>query len=261
MIKGVSIKFKSYEETIPKLLDLINLKKELKKHSKIVLKPSLVYSDYPQLEESIGTHVKFIEPILRFILQHKNPVAEVFIAEGADGFETSDLFDQHGYKDLAERYSVGLIDLNTTETQEILKEGFLRFEKIIYPQILLDSFIISLPKLSEDTETEIAASLSNMLGAFPSQFYKGFFSKTKNKIRKWPIYYSIHDINLCKTPDFTIIDASEQGHILAGQALEMDKQASKLLNLDWKSIQHLRLIDESQPRDFKKENPPTIHES
>ena len=41
MAKGVSIKFRSYSETVPRLLDLINLKKELKKHSKIVLKPHL----------------------------------------------------------------------------------------------------------------------------------------------------------------------------------------------------------------------------
>jgi uncharacterized protein (DUF362 family) len=233
MVKGVSIKFKSYEETIPKLLDLIQLQKELKKYDKIVLKPSLVYSDYPQLE---------------YCIKNKNPVAEVFIAEGADGIDTFDLFDAHGFKDLAEKYSIGLIDLNSTETQQIEHPDFQRFQSIHYPTILRDSFVISLPKLSEDSETEIASSISNMLGAFPSSHYKGYFSKTKNKIRKWPIKYSIHDIIKCKPPEFAIIDASEQGHILAGHPLEMDKQASKLLGREWKTVQHLKLLDDSMPQ-------------
>ncbi len=245
MVKGVSIRFKSYEETVPKLLDIINLKKELKKYDKIVLKPSLIYSDYPQLKESVGTSASFVEPILKFCLTHKNPVAEVFIAEGADGSETMDLFDAHGYKELAEKYSIGLIDLNIAETEEISLPSFLRFDKIKYPKILRNSFIISLPRLSEDSETEIAGSLSNMLGAFPAEHYKGFFSKTKNKIRKWPLKYSIHDIIKCKAPEFAIMDASEQSFILAGQPLEIDKQSAKLLGLEWYSISHLKLIDES----------------
>ena len=84
-----------------------------------------------------------------------------------------------------------------------------------------------------------------MLGAFPADYYSGFFSSKKSKIRKHPIKYSIHDILKCKMPDFTIIDASEKGIILAGRPLEMDKQAARLLEKDWKSISHLRLVDET----------------
>ena len=42
-------------------------------------------------------------------------------------------------------------------------------------------------KLSEDAETVVAGALSNMLGAFPARFYKGFLSRTKSKIRNWPM--------------------------------------------------------------------------
>ncbi len=245
MVKGVAVKFKSYEETIPKLLDLINLKKELKKYDKIVLKPALVHSDNPELKESLGTPKEFVEAVLKFCLEHKNPVAEVFIAEGADGYDTEELFESYGYKELAEKYSVGLVDLNQAETEEVIDGEFMRFEAISYPKILKESFIISLPKLSEDSEIQLAGSLSNMLGAFPASHYKGFFSRTKNKIRKWPIKYSIHDILKCKMPELAIIDASHKGYILAGVPLEMDKQAAKLLNLDWRSVSHLKLMNEA----------------
>ena len=114
--------------------------------------------------------------------------------------------------------------------------------------------MLTLPKLSEDSETGLAGSLSSMLGAFPASHYKGFFAQNKSKIRKWPIKYSIHDIVKCKLPDFSILDSSEKGMILAGQPIELDKQAAKLLGLDWKSIGHLKLIDESFPEDDEKVN-------
>ena len=40
MVKGVAVKLKSYEETIPQILKLIKLDEELRKHEKVVLKPN-----------------------------------------------------------------------------------------------------------------------------------------------------------------------------------------------------------------------------
>lgn len=241
MAKGVSIKFRSYSETVPRLLELINLPKELKKHSKIVLKPILRKSEG---EKSLSTPVAFVEQVLRFCLKNKNPVSEVFIAEGAEGASTMELFNELGYAKLAERYSVGLIDLNNTETEKIEAYDFSRFSSIMYPSILKDSFVISLPLLAEDEETDIQGALSNMLGAFPAKHYKGFFTKNKSKIRAWPIKYSIFDVLKCKMPELAIIDSSEKGVILAGLPLEVDKQAARLLNIDWKYISHIRMVEE-----------------
>lgn len=241
MAKGVSIKFRSYSETIPRLLELINLSKELKKYSKIILKPSILKFEG---EKSLSTPVAFVEQVLRYCIRNKNPVSEVFIADGADGADTMELFNKLGYTKLAERYSVGLIDLNNTEAEAIIAHDFLRFSEIMYPKILKDSFVISLPLLAEDDETDIKGALSNMLGAFPAKHYKGFFSKIKNKIRKWPIKYSVYDILKCKMPDFAIMDSSEKGVIIAGLPLEVDKQAAKLLNIDWRYISYLKMVEE-----------------
>ena len=238
MIKGASIKFTSYGESVPKLLALLKVQNELKKYDKIILKPYIKNSDsYTSLE--------FIESVLQFCIQNKNPVAEIFIAEGVDGLDTTELYESLGYQKLAEKYSVGLIDLNDTEVEEVLNSEFLKFESINYPKILLKNCVISLPPLREDDETEITTSLSNMLGAFPAQHYSGFFSLKKNKIRKWPIKYSIHDILKCKMPNFAVIDASSKGQIIAGLPIEIDKQAAKLYAGDWKTISHLKFIDES----------------
>jgi uncharacterized protein (DUF362 family) len=238
-VKGASIKFRSYGETVPRILGILKLQRELKKYDKIVLKPFLTNP----IQGS--TSVEFVEEILRFVLSHKNPVAEVFIAEGADGEDTQELFEVLGYDKLAEKYDVSLVDLNKGEIEMVENYEFLKFDGIAYPKILMDGFVISLPRLGENEETGVHGPLSNMLGAFPAEYYRGFFSSKKSKIRKWPIKYAIHDIVKCKVPEFAVVDGSEKGIILAGLPLEMEKQSARLLDKNWKEIPYIKLIEES----------------
>ncbi|MEK6825352.1 MAG: DUF362 domain-containing protein [Nanoarchaeota archaeon] len=247
MTKGVSIRFRSYEATVPKLLELIKFERALQNQKSIILKPAVNQKD------ALNTPVEFVEEVLKFCLKHKSPDASVFIAEGSDGAETMDLFDSLGYKTLSEKYQVGLLDLNQAEIEEIQDGNFTKFESIRFPKLLLNSYIVSLPKLSADGELEMQGALSNMLGAFPSRYYQGLFARKKSKIRKWPLKYAVHDILRCKLPDFTVIDASEQGNILAGFPLEMDKQAAKLLGKEWRSVQYLKLIDEEFAQSFAQD--------
>jgi len=178
-------------------------------------------------------------------MEHRNPGTEILIAEGCDGNDTFDIYDEFGYKELSEKYGIGLIDLNGTDIEEIRDENFVKFSSIHYPKILLESFIISLPTLGEDEELGMTASIDNMLGAFPASHYKGFFSVNKNKLKNIELKHQIHDIVKCKMPNFAIIDASEHGNIIAGRPFEMDKQAAKLLGKEWVAIPHLNLIHDS----------------
>ena len=50
-------------------------------------------------------------------------------------------------------------------------------------------------------------------------------------------------------PDFSILDASSKGLILAGLPLEIDKQAAKLLDKDWRNVPYIKLIDDSIHKD------------
>ncbi len=245
MVKGASIKFTSYEDAI-KLLTALKIDKELKKFDKIVLKPFLRDSNSP------STSSEFTEAVLRFVLYNKNPVAEVFIAEGSDGEDTMELFEKKGYKKLAEKFSIGLIDLNDTELEEITHRDFTKFQSINYPRILKESFVISLPILAEDEELEIIDSLSNMVGAFPSSHYSGFFTRRKSKIRKNPMKYSVHDINMAKLPNFSVIDASQKGLIFAGLPIHVDKRAAHAIDLDWKGISHIKLLDSNLSEEEKE---------
>ena len=57
MAKGAAIKFSSYNESVTKLLDLMNLKAELKKYDKIILKPGLTDN------KENSTSVNFVESV------------------------------------------------------------------------------------------------------------------------------------------------------------------------------------------------------
>jgi uncharacterized protein (DUF362 family) len=237
MAKGVSIKFKSYSETVPALLETLNLSKELKKHNKIIILPSI--------SEKEPLPVGFIDAVLSYSIKNKNPVAEVLIAAGAEGIDTLDVFNSLGYSSLSEKHNIGIVDLNNSEVEEFFSPDFIKFEKIFFPKILKESFVISLSNLTYNDETEINGSIPNMLSAFPTKHYKGLFTQKKTKIRKFPIKYSIHDINLCKTPNLAILDTSERGILIAGQPLEVDKHAAKLLGRDWKTVPYIRIISDS----------------
>ncbi len=244
MVKGVSIKFKSYQETVPKLLEVTKFENTLKQHQRIILKPTLnVFGN--------NTPIDFVEAVVQFCLTHKNPETKIMIAEGSEGASTVDLFEEAGYKRLAEQYGVGLIDLNTAEVEEIKDGKFMVFDAIKYPKILTQGLLVSLPKLGAHPELEMSGALANMLGAYPAHQYQGFFSKTKNKLRAEPIKYAIHDILRCKMPELAIVDASEFGLVYTGNPLEIDKQAARHIKSDWKAISHLRLVEDSFARDFE----------
>lgn len=240
MVKGLAVKLKSYDETIPKVLTLIKLSEELKKHKNIIVKIHLVPGQ-PQN----STKLEFLEPLIQFLVANKNPGSDIILAEGCDGAETRDLFDELGFTRLAERYSIGLIDLNESSSVEVQNPEFLRFKSIHYPEILLNSFVITATPVRENSELGLSASLDTMLGAFPGYKYRGFFSNTKKKLREHPTKYQIHDILKCKMPDLAILDAGDKGYLITGKPLDMDKQATKLFGLDWNNVAHIRLIDES----------------
>ncbi len=247
MVKGVSIKFSSYNESVPKLLKLIKLDQELKKHERIVIKPLLTG------EKEKSTQVEFVESLVAFCAANKNPTAEIFVAEGVDGADTMETYDAMGYRRLAESYGIGLVDLNKTACETIGKNEFMGFETILYPTILKDSFVISASPLRADEATVIAGSVANMRGAFPARHYKGFFSSRKNKLDGYPMKYQLHDIALCKIPNLGVIDGAAQGTIIAGQPIEIDKQAAKVIGLDPKAIGHLRMLEETLAQIAEKE--------
>jgi len=248
----VEVKFLDYEKSVLELLDRTDFKKIIKEQKRIFLKPNLTLCKY----FPTTTEVRFTEQVVKYIRKY-NKKAELIIAEGSGGDETEKCFEKLGYNALSDKYNIPLLDLNETEMTRIQDERFKRFSFIEYPAPLLTGFLISLPVLKEHSEAGVTVSLKNMLGAYPASYYKEPGHSWKNIMHKFPIEFSIHDILVCKFPDYAICDASivqleneingypkELDILLAGDPLELDKKGALLLGRNWKRIKHLVLADE-----------------
>jgi len=241
--------FRSYEESVPALLESCGLARMLKGKRLVILKPNLTCNKAPPTT----TPVRFVERIVKYIKENSD--AKIIIAEGSGGNSTQESYHELGYRRIAERYGIELIDLNTSEIVTIKSEMFLRFDEIYFPKIMLDGFVISLPILKEHSQASITVSLKNMLGCFPSRYYSEG-KPWKGKIHKWPIEYSIHDILVCKFPDFAVCDANiaqlgnevhgrpkKIGKLIAGSPLDVDKRGAELLGHEWRRIKHIVLAE------------------
>jgi len=253
-MKGIaSVRFSSYKESVPFVLDKLDVGKVLCKQSKIILKPNLTCNKQPP----VTTPVSFVKEVLNYCLDYSK--GKILIAEGSGGSNTGDCYRDLGYLDLAKKYSIKLIDLNEEEVVVKKSSSFKKFRYIYFPKVLDDSFLISLPVLKEHGEAKVTISLKNMLGCFPKEEYKGekYEGSWKAKMHQWLIDYSIHDILVCKFPDLAIVDAStgqiggevwgtpkKFGLILAGDPLGVDKEGAEILGKNWRKIKHISWANE-----------------
>ncbi len=246
------VKFEDYEKSVPELLKKAGFRKIIKDQKRIFLKPNLTLNKpFPTTTEA-----GFVEEIVKYI-RKCNRKAEIIIAEGSGGNSTEKSFEKLGYNKLSDKYKIPLLDLNDVETKRIYSNKFKKVKFIEYPKPLLTGFLISLPVLKEHGEATVTISLKNMIGAFPAKFYRSSMSSWKGKVHRWDVAYSIHDILVCKFPDYAICDASmaqlehevhgyskEFDMLLAGAPLAVDKKGAQLLGHDWEKISHLVLANE-----------------
>ncbi len=104
----VEIEFVSYGESVPEALDAIGAAAALKEQTAVLIKPNLINaSPFP-----ITTAAECVEAVIRYVRSCSK--AAIVIGEGCgdSNLETSEVFDRLGYRQLAGRQAVELIDLN-----------------------------------------------------------------------------------------------------------------------------------------------------
>jgi uncharacterized protein (DUF362 family) len=180
--------------------------------------------------------------------------ADIVIAEGTGdpSHETHEVFRMLGYDRLAERCGVQLMDLNHEKLKTLQNKSNSVLPEIYLPEIAFRHFIISVPVLKAHSLAEITGSLKNMMGFAPPRYYSGAWKKSafhKN------LHQAIIELNRYRTPDLTLMDASvgladfhlggrkcspPAGKLIASlNPLEADREAAKLLGMDWQKIPHL----------------------
>ncbi|MGE4299074.1 MAG: DUF362 domain-containing protein [Desulfovibrionaceae bacterium] len=246
-----SVAFRDYPSSVAEAMDQAGAARLLDGVGRVVLKPNLVNaSPFP-----VTTPPALCEAVIAFIRRHGAP--EIIIAEGCGDamLETDEVFARLGYDALAARCGVGLLDLNHAPLIVLEDPARPVFPVMHLPAILFDCLLISLPVLKAHSLADVTGSLKNMMGAAPPQYYGGRYGSWKKAAFHGRMQQSITDLVAYRPPDFAVMDATvgladyhlggrwcdpPVNRILAGgDPWELDREAARLLGLDWRTIGHL----------------------
>ena len=248
--------FADWQSSVDKLLfasDFAGIFSESGKRQ-ILLKPNLVSIAPPP----VTTPVDLIEAIVT-VLRQILPDVEVIIGEGTGikEYETDLPFSNLGYTAMAEKLDVKLIDLNFSPLVKLNNPDCLRWPEMYIPEIVMDSFLLSVPVLKAHSLSEVTLTMKNMIGVAPPEFYDA--GGWKKSAFHQDIQNAIFDLNRYRTPDFSIIDATEgmsEAHLwgpscdpapnklaVSVDPVAIDAWGCGVLQRNWKNIDHVSKAD------------------
>jgi len=251
MSQIAEVTFTSYHASVTEALDRIGARKFLAAKRAVLIKPNLINaSPHP-----VTTPVACCEALVVYLRACSS--AEVVIGEGCgdSSLETDELFEIHGYRAMARRHGVRLLDLNHAPLVRKSDPACRIFPEMMLPEIAFTHTIISVPVLKAHSFSMITGSLKNMMGFPPPKYYSGRFGTWKKAVFHWQMHESIQDLCRYIRPQLTVMDASlglaeyhlggetcspPVNRILAGfDPLAVDRRGAELLGLDWRDIPHL----------------------
>ncbi len=249
-------RFSNWPESVRQLLNGAGLTALLVDQKSVILKPNLVEVFPPP----ITTPVELIAAIIDF-LREFNPGLDITVAEGSGSlaYETSHTFKALGYSAMAAEKGIRLIDLNQAPCRRLVNPQCRRWPEMYLPEILFNSFLISVPVLKAHTLAQVTLTMKNMMGAPPPKHYqqKGHWKKAAFH---QDINAAIFDLNRYRTPDYTILDATvgmREAHLkgphcdpphltlaASGDPVAIDAYGAGLLKRDWQRIGYIMAAHE-----------------
>jgi uncharacterized protein (DUF362 family) len=233
------------------LLDASGLGAQLNGSKTVLIKPNLVEA----LKPPVTTPVELVSALVDYLAE-RAPATEVIVGEGtgAAQYETIHAFEELGYRELAQKKSIRLVDLNKEPLIKLSDQRLSRWPEMYLPRIVMESFLISVPVLKAHSLSSVTLTMKNMMGAAPPLHYQagGHWKKSAFHER---MQESILDLNRYRTPDFTVLDATvgmaeahlwgpacdpKPGLLLAGSdPVALDAYGAGLLKRDWRTIDHI----------------------
>jgi uncharacterized protein (DUF362 family) len=247
----VTVDFESYEVSVAAVLDAVGAPAMFEGRGTVLIKPNLINDSPPP----VTTPVACCESIVTYIRRHSS--ARIIVGEGCGSstLETPEVFEALGYSDMAVRLGVELLDLNHAPLVRQENPACPVFREMYLPQIAFDSFIVSVPVLKAHSLADITGTLKNMMGFAPPSHYSGRYGSWKKAAFHGDMQQSIIDLCTYRAPDLSLVDATvgladfhlggahcdpPVNKLIAGaDAWEVDRKATELLELDWRTIGHL----------------------
>ena len=252
------LNFESPDITVRDLLKSAEFAEVFRRSGKkrILLKPNLVSTDPPP----VTTPVELVAAVVDFLAEIL-PGTEVVVGEGCGmmDYETDTVFRELGYTEMARKKGIELIDLNHAELVSLSDPSCSRWPEMYLPETVMNSFLFSIPVLKAHSMSTVTLTMKNMMGAAPPEHYcAGSWKKSAFHHR---IEEAVFELNKYRTPDFSLLDATEgmaEAHLwgpkcdplpnllAAGDnSVEIDKWGAELLGFDWRDIGHIRMADEA----------------
>lgn len=244
-----------WEASIATLLDKTSLRNLLSDRKKVLIKPNIVKDMAPP----VTTSLDLVAAIADYLLESLSP-ENIYIADGTGSLEydTFHAFEKLGFSKMAKERGITVLDLNEEKLVKLFRPELKRWPEMYLPEIVMDSFLISVPTLKAHTLAGVTLSMKNMVGVCPPSHYckKG---KWKKAAFHTQIDEAVADLNRYRSPDFTVLDASLgmlEGHIYgvpcdpplgiiaaSEDPVAIDAYGCGLLGVDYRDIAHITMVD------------------
>ena len=231
------------EKMVRQLIEETGALDRLRPDDLVMIKPNLVESRENWL--GVDTDPRVIEALVKFLKDRG--VHRITIGDGSGmGNSATKAFEYCGYRDLARRYGLRLVDL---EKDEFIKKPVSiagPFKTLEIARTVLEcDYLINVPVLKAHNETLVTCSLKNLKGTMPRSMKSAFHSVNLHK--------AIAQLNSILVPHLTIVDGlqgdlhSESGHdpvvmdriILGTNPVEVDSVAADMLGYEPRNIRHI----------------------
>jgi len=137
----------------------------------IVIKPNLC--DFRPPWEGGTTDPRIVEAFIKIIREKANPSITIVESDHAVAGADEE-FERMGYRELANRLGVGLVNLSKDKRYEVMLEGRY-FETLKTTETLLRATrIVSIAKLKTHVQQKITCNMKNLFGLLPGK-YKATF--------------------------------------------------------------------------------------
>lgn len=196
-------------EMVVEALELVKAESVLAKGDRILVKPNYIDASHPLTGNT--TDARVIEGTVKFLKQ--KGFTNIVIGEGSGLSNTQKAYKVAGVDEVANRWKVGLVDLNDDEYVTVDVPNPLALRKVRISKIALSSAIISVAKLKLHRMAGVTLSLKNLMGVV----------SPKGQIHHH-LSEKIADLASVVKPRIAVIDGivGGEGWELAGKLIKMD---------------------------------------
>ncbi len=230
-------------EITVKALEMVGAEGACSADGQVLVKPNYINADHPST--GVTTDGRVIEGVVKFF--REQGFRNIVIGEGAGFADTFHAFRVAGVDKVAERWDARIVDLNKDEFVTVKPSNPYALQTVRVAKTVLESCIISVPKLKLHKLAGVTLSLKNMMGAVTP----------KGSIHG-PLSEKIADLASIITPRVAVIDGiiGGEGSETAGEPVEMnlviagrdpvavDAVGAAVMDVDPRSVKHLVLAEE-----------------